>query len=84
MLHELYCVCDVKTGIFYPPMMFRNQGDAMRSLSDEMRKDGFMQRHPEDYDVYLVAKFFQSIGKVEPVEHNLPAFKMADLVKSEK
>ncbi len=56
----IFCVRDRATDQFGNPMFLINQGQAIRSFSDEVNRnadDNMLFKHPDDYDLYVVGQF---------------------------
>jgi hypothetical protein len=56
---QLYSVFDDKLGEFNTPMAFQSRGVAIRSFSDEVKRDepgNMLFRHPGDYSLYYVGE----------------------------
>lgn len=85
MKKDLYSICDVKTGIFYPPMEFTNRNDCMRGIGDDLRhRDTIMSRHPEDFNVHYVGTFDDETGVVTPNQVRAVSFTCASLLEDPK
>lgn len=64
----LYSIRD-KRGTYGNPCVFDNDKLAVRSFGDMvMSDDGLVHRHPEDFDLYLLARWDCGSGLIEPIE----------------
>lgn len=61
----MYSIFDVKTRVFFPPMVFHNAEHAKRDLRMELRKGGMMAEFPADYQLYQVGEWFDDSGLIE-------------------
>lgn len=74
MIRLVVSVRDSATGIFGQPWFVVARGQAIRAFTDEVNRKGAdsdLARHPEDFELYVVAEFdeisgrFGSIGEPE-------------------
>jgi len=71
-------IFDVCAGVYSRPVFCQSKGIAMRSFQDECRRVGpdgqlsDMQRHPEDFNLYLLGTFDDSLGKFSPADSGQP------------
>ena len=72
MKHCVVAVHDSAVGAFNRPFYAPSVGAAIRSFSDEVQRkaeDNMMNRHPDDYALYLLADFDEESGEFsEPSE----------------
>lgn len=65
----IYTVCAVRDRAvdgFGTPIFVASLGAAIRSFSDEInRSDSVLHAHPEDYDLYHIANYDDSLGAFE-------------------
>ncbi len=67
----LYSIRD-KRGNYGNPCVFANDQTAIRSFQDMvLSDDGLIKRHPEDFDLFLIATWDNITGLIEHIE---PAF----------
>lgn len=68
----VYIVCAVRDralDAFMSPIFVPALGLAVRSFSDEVnRKDSPMNAHPDDYDLYQIGTYDDSVGRLIPSE----------------
>lgn len=66
MTMSVYAVYDVKTGVFFAPMVYHNDAHAIRELRRPFKDaSSSLGQYPEDYDVYLVGSWSDHEGKLE-------------------
>lgn len=66
MKYSIYSIRDMKTDQFSNPMCLVNDGHAIRTLSDEMGKEGVMfGTHPEDFELFRLGTFDTDTGLYE-------------------
>lgn len=80
MKKELFAICDVKTGSFYPPMVFVNRNDCMRAMHDDLAaRDTVLSRHPEDFNVQYVGNWDEDRGLIIGNDVPLFAFSLSEV-----
>ncbi|UDN67754.1 nonstructural protein [robinz microvirus RP_109] len=66
----IVCIKDRTIDSFGQPHVFKSVGEAERSFRDLANdKENAIGRHPEDYDLYLVATYDTDTGVFTNVEH---------------
>lgn len=83
---KMYSIFDRKAEVFNAPMCFVNDAICQRALTQIIPNDADMSKFPEDFDVYYVADFDNSVGAVlQPLEDETPvlAFRLSDLFGKE-
>lgn len=71
MLNKIISVYDSKAGIFNQPMYFISTAEAVRSFIDQVNtKDSAIQKHPEDYTLFLIGEFNLETGEL--IKQNTP------------
>lgn len=66
---SLVALKDRATDNFGKIITVRTTGEAVRSLSDEVRNnESAISKHPEDYDLYLVGYFNEDTGQIHAPE----------------
>lgn len=81
MKTQLISVKDRATDSFGQPITVKAVGEAMRSFVDECNnKESNLNKHPEDFDLYLVGEFDDATGSIEPIAPKLIA-RAQDCVK---
>lgn len=64
-------IYDIKVAAYQRPIFVPATGAATRMFTDEVnRADSEMNKHPEDYALYLLGHFEDETGKVTPVHGN--------------
>lgn len=66
MKYKVVSVHDRAADAYGRPVFAQTEGQAIRSFGDEIQRaapDNEMYRHPEDYDLYLVAEFDDQNGQ---------------------
>jgi len=64
---RLYSVFDSKAEAWLPTFSMRTDGEAVRGFTDEVNRGGSgFNAHPEDYTLFRVGEFDQSLGTVLP------------------
>lgn len=62
----IYSVFDQKAQAFFTPSYYHYKGEAVRSFEDIMKDPkSILNKHPEDYDLYMIGQFDDQQGKVE-------------------
>jgi len=67
---QVLAVFDTATRSFMRPFYFPHVGGAVRSFIDEVNSenpDGVLNKHPEDYELHLLASFDEETGVFENV-----------------
>lgn len=63
---EIFSIKDRQLDAFMQPWCAQAIGQASRMFTDEVNnKEGAMNKHPEDYDLYHIGRFDQRTGKIE-------------------
>lgn len=63
MKYVLYSIRDIKLDSYSNPMCLVNDGHAIRTIGDEMRRDGnAFSAHPEDYELFRLGQFDSDTG----------------------
>lgn len=62
MVHELYCLYDLKTDVFFPPGAYANDDHAKREFQRFARRGGPVAEFPMDYEVFRVGSFDDATG----------------------
>lgn len=67
----LFCVKDVKSGIFAAPFVSENSETAARALQTTLftSTDSLLKLYPEDYILYQVGTFDNETGWIEHTEN---------------
>lgn len=71
-------IFDVAAGVYSRPVFCGTKGLAVRSFQDECRRAGTgdqlgdMQRHPEDFRLFLLGTFDDVQGRFLPVDSGQP------------
>lgn len=69
MTKKLYVIRDEKSGLFDPPVLFHNRGDAMRGFSTVFQNsNSMMSRFPNDYVIYEIGEFDDTTGKITSLD----------------
>lgn len=65
MIRLAVSVRDSATGLYLQPWFVIARGQALRAFADEVNRkgDSDLARHPEDFDLYLVAEFDEKSGR---------------------
>lgn len=68
MRYKIFCIRDRAADVFTQPFFMPTNGVAIRSFSDEINRaapDNNMNKHPEDFDLYLMGEFDDNTGTFE-------------------
>lgn len=80
MIRKLYSIRDAKAELYNPPFHASTPGEAERAFTELANSPGhFVNKFPEDYDLFFVASFDDNTGKLEvPVspEHIVKAIQV--------
>jgi len=61
------CVFDAAVESFGRPIFVKARGEAIRAFVDEVRNpESAMNKHPGDYDLYLIGMYDESAGELRP------------------
>lgn len=68
-----YVICSIKdrsVDAFQPPYTVRAEGEAIRNFMDAIQDQSShaLHKHPEDFDLYVVATFDDYSGKIVAIE----------------
>lgn len=62
----MYAIYDLKTRVFFPPMVFHNDGHAKRDVSVEVRQGrSMMKEFPADYELFEVGEWLDDSGTAQ-------------------
>jgi len=73
MLHFVICVKDRAADVFNRPFFVPHRNVAIRDFTDEVNRvaaDNQLNKHPDDFDLYLMGQFNDNTGEfllAEPV-----------------
>jgi len=65
MLQFIVCVKDRAAEVFNRPFFVPHRNVAVRDFTDEVNRvspDNFLNKHPDDFDLYLLGQFDDSTG----------------------
>lgn len=83
---SVFSIYDVKAKIYSRPFTMVHNGEALRAFSDTVNdpKSGLLHKYPEDYRLFKLAEFDDTIGVYTPMV-NGPEFiaHATDFVKKE-
>lgn len=66
---HIFAIRDKALGAYMQPWVAQTPGQAVRMFQDELaNKEGTMNKHPDDYDLYHVGEFNQLTGQIVPFE----------------
>ena len=67
---HMCAVRDSAVQAYMRPFVVPHKGGAVRGFMDEVRRpDSELNKHPEDYELWLVGAFDEDTGVVEAVPH---------------
>nr|AVQ10225.1 packaging protein [Gokushovirinae environmental samples] len=67
MEYQLITILDRAIQAFLPLGNVRAEGEALRVFKDMIEQQGSPQnKHPDDYDLYIVGKFNDQTGEITP------------------
>lgn len=61
----VFSIYDLKTRVFFPPMVYHNAEHAKRDMMLELRKGGMMKEFPGDYELYQIGEFHDDTANIE-------------------
>lgn len=66
LMFELYGLRDVKSGVFMPPLMFRNKAECLRNVGYLVKNDqlGDAGKFPQDYQLWQLGVFEIDTGRL--------------------
>lgn len=78
---NIYTIYDVKANAYLTPFFLPTDGMATRTFSD-CANDNEHQfgKHPEDYILWKIATYDDSLGTIEPLKNHEPLGKALDFV----
>lgn len=80
--HQVFAVRDRALDAFMQPFFVQSPGVAVRSFSDEVnRPESPMCNHPDDYDLYHIAEYDESTGKIIPLEDVRMVSRAKDVIR---
>lgn len=83
MLHEVYAVYNSKAKFFNQPFTSKTDGEAERSFEQAVNDpQTFINRYPEDYDLYYLGQFDDNTGKYQTLKTPEHKFKAVQLLKA--
>lgn len=69
MLHEIYAVYNRKAKFYERPFHAKSLGDAERHFEMAINdRTTFLNKYPEDYDLYYLGQFNDSTGQYELID----------------
>lgn len=69
MIYNVYCVKDFNADYFMRPIIFRNDGDAIRDFTTIVNTPGnLINSFPKDFALYKIGTFDDSVGALEHTE----------------
>lgn len=65
-LSGLYSLYDVKAGVYNSPVLFRNDDEALRVMSDSLSSSNMslVSSHPEDFSLFRIGHFDDETGEI--------------------
>lgn len=70
--HILASIYDNKSEIFFAPQLFRSTADFVRTIQNEAkRSDSMLNKHPSDYELYVISNWSESTAEQELVHKRL-------------
>lgn len=78
---QVYSIYDLKTQVFFPPMLFHNEGHARRDILSEIKKGGGMMReYPADFELWRVGDWQDDTGQVEAITPGIRVCRIDELL----
>jgi hypothetical protein len=69
MSKKIYSVQDVKAQAFFPPVVYRTNGEALRGFQQSCANpESNFYQFPEDFVFVLLGEFDEFSGKISPLE----------------
>lgn len=70
MIYKVVAIRDRAADVFGQPQLVPTTGTAIRSFSDAVNtsETGALQKHPEDFDLYLLAEYDDATGQFANVD----------------
>lgn len=65
---EIFGLKDVKSGVFMPPLLFRNKAEAIRNITYLVKNEqiGDVGKFPGDFQLWYLGLFDVNTGKIVP------------------
>jgi len=67
MTRYIVAIKDAALEAYGDPVTVPHLGVAIRSFTDEMRANGEMAKHPEDYDLYHIGTYYPETAEIMSV-----------------
>jgi len=70
MIYKICSIRDRAADSFSIPMFFAQTGAAIRAFGDEVKRpaeNNNLNKHPEDFDLYLIGEFDDQTGEFSPM-----------------
>ncbi len=72
MISNIYTVFDMTAKLYLPPMVFRNDGEALRAFAQGLKDEkSTMFQYPESFVMYKIGRYDVDSGQVEGTAHVL-------------
>lgn len=71
MMQVVVSIYDKAAQVFSRPVFTQTEGTAIRSFTDEVNRDepgNDLRKHPDDFDLYILAVFDDGTGRFESEE----------------
>lgn len=84
---KMFSVFDVKAAVYGAPFFMPNAAVAIRTFVDNVNQDhpnNNWFKHPEDFTLYHLGTFDDSLGTVQSLEHPVPLCTAASVKKAVK
>lgn len=85
MIHFVIAVKDRAAEVFNRPFFVPHRGVAVRDFTDEVNRnapDNALNRHPDDFDLYLLGTFDDSNGRFAEESDPLVIVRAKDVVSA--
>ena len=81
MMYHIVCIRDSAAEVFGQPYAVAANGVAVRSFTDEVaRGESPLSKHPEDYELYCVGRYDDSVGLLLPCDRPVLLLRGKDAV----
>lgn len=85
MALKICAVRDAAINAFGQPIFVRHVGEAIRSFTDEVNRDGSaIQAHPEDYELFHIGEYDDLTALVIPADRPISLVTGKSCVKSQE
>lgn len=83
MIAQLYAIYDLKTQVFYPPMVAANDEHVARQVRSVLRRGGEFAEFPGDYQLFRIGVWNDASAAIESVSPPVLVLRLDQLLERE-